>query len=321
MYYNKKVLEMVNERSLLIFKLLSTHLFILPALMGIALFVSNDSNLLLTICQSLIIIVFIAGYWEFLGMRFRIGYSALMEIFLILVLIWKLNSNQTSVPNPLFISFLGLVQLILLTVLIRIFIVIFRNEKSGVEISFPFRNGRFMITDGGNSRISRIMNYHYYSPVHKRNGTNDSMKFATDIIKTGGADSFFPLQNDHYPVFGEKVFCPFSGIVFRVENAIEDNIPYSGNYPYNTGNTIVIRRGDQYMLLGHLKKGSIKIDPGASVSEGDLLAEAGNSGYSERPHIHMQLMKSDSENFWKGEGVPILFKGKNLYKNRNIEIE
>jgi hypothetical protein len=311
---------MINERSLLIFRLLATHLFIIPAMVFISFFVNSDSALLLSISQSLIIITFIAGYWEFLGPRFRIGYSVAMETFLLSALVTKIHSDLQADINPVMVFLLTLVQLLLIVELIKIFIVIFSKDTSGAEISFPFRQGKFLVTDGGNSKISRIMNYHYYSPVHRRNKTNDSMKFATDIIKAGGADSFFPLQNKDYPIFGEKVFSPVNGVVFRVENSIEDNLPYSGNYPYNTGNTIVIRKDDHYLLLGHLKKGSLIVESGAVVSEGDLLAEAGNSGYSERPHIHMQLIKSNTDNFWKGTGIPVMFKGKNLYKNRFIEI-
>jgi len=56
------------------------------------------------------------------------------------------------------------------------------------------------------------------------------------------------------------------------------------------------------------------------VKENDVIAEAGNSGYSERPHIHIQLIESDTENFWKGIGVSIRYRERNLFKNRVIEL-
>jgi murein DD-endopeptidase MepM/ murein hydrolase activator NlpD len=90
-----------------------------------------------------------------------------------------------------------------------------------------------------------------------------------------------PLNNEDYPIFGEKVFCPINGTVIKVVNNIDDNIPYSGNYPYNTGNTLIIKDGNYYFLIGHLKKGSIRINTGDYVHQNDLLAEVGNSGYSE----------------------------------------
>lgn len=63
------------------------------------------------------------------------------------------------------------------------------------------------------------------------------------------------------------------------------------------------------------------VEAGDNVNAGDILAAAGNSGYSERPHIHMQLINSLTENFWQGLGISIQFKMKNLYKNRVINIK
>jgi murein DD-endopeptidase MepM/ murein hydrolase activator NlpD len=164
------------------------------------------------------------------------------------------------------------------------------------------------------------MNYHFYSPIHKKNRTNNSMKFATDIVKVNSSKkTFLPPNNEDYLIFEEEVYCPMAGSIIKVENGIEDNIPYSGNYPYNTGNTVVIKNNDYYFLIGHLKKGSITVKLGDSVQQNDLIAKAGNSGYSERPHIHMQLISSQTDNYWKGLGVNISFQNKNLYKNRQIK--
>jgi hypothetical protein len=190
------------------------------------------------------------------------------------------------------------------------------------EITFPLKHGRYLITDGGNSKISRLMNYHFYSPLHKKNQTNYSMLFATDLVKIKkNKKGFIPRHNEEYPIFGEKVYCPMAGQVVKVENNIDDNEPFIGHYPYNTGNTVVIRNGDYYFLLGHLKKGSIEIAQGETLKQNDPIGQIGNSGFSERPHLHMQLIESKSENYWKGKGICIRYKGQNLYKNRMIEID
>jgi murein DD-endopeptidase MepM/ murein hydrolase activator NlpD len=107
-------------------------------------------------------------------------------------------------------------------------------------------------------------------------------------------------------------------VVVRVVNDIEDNIPYSGNYQYNTGNTVVIKNGDYYLLAGHLKKGSITVIPVDTVKAKDNLGESGNSGMSERPHLHMQLIRCDGYDYLKGPGISMQFRGRNFYKNRLI---
>ena len=150
--------------------------------------------------------------------------------------------------------------------------------------------------------------------------TNSTILFATDIVKIENSyPSFLPKENSDYPIFGEPVFSHISGTVAKVENNIPDNRPYCGNYPYNTGNTIVIRQNDIYCLLGHLKFNSIKVQIGEEISDNQMVGLAGNSCMTERPHIHMQLIKSSSENIWSGIGVYMIFKEANLYKNKIIQ--
>lgn len=173
----------------------------------------------------------------------------------------------------------------------------------------------------GNSKLSRMMNYHFHSPVHKKKGTNKSMLYATDVVKLRyKMSSFIPRTNEEYPIFNEKVISPMEGTVVKVVDDIDENVPFSGNYPYNTGNTVVIKKDNYYFLLGHLKQGSIVVEPGDFVKRKDLLGHAGNSGMSERPHLHMQLMHCDHENYWKGMGICIKYKDKNLYKNRLVKV-
>lgn len=123
-----------------------------------------------------------------------------------------------------------------------------------------------------------------------------------------------PTENEAYPVFGEAVYCPLEGTVIKLVNNIEDNIPFSGNYPYTTGNTVVLKNANYYLLLGHLKKGSVRVKLGDTVRRNDKIGACGNSGMSERPHLHMQLIKSNEEDYWKGMGISMQFQGKNLYK-------
>jgi hypothetical protein len=311
----------MKERTQIIIKLISTHIILLPVLILISLLVKWDSFILITITQSLLITLFLAGYWEFFGSRIKNIYLITNEVLILIVFIIRLQSAGYKEPDWYLIITLAVIQIYMLLELAKIFIVISKADKISIEIDFPFSKGNYLITDGGNSRISRLMNYHFYSPIHKKNRTNNSMKFATDIVKIDKPiTKFLPLNNEDYPIFGERVFCPIDGTVIKVVNDIDDNIPYSGNYPYNTGNTIVIKKGNYYLLLGHLKKNSIKVKEGDLVQSTDLLGLAGNSGWTERPHLHMQLIESDSDNYWFGKGICIQYANKNLYKNSLIRI-
>jgi len=58
---------------------------------------------------------------------------------------------------------------------------------------------------------------------------------------------------------------------------------------------------------------SIVVKEGDKVRANDLIGSAGNSGWTERPHLHMQLINSVSDN-------SVRFKDMNLYKNRLVKI-
>lgn len=311
----------MKERTQIAIKFAATHLLLLPLLLSTAVLPVKVSILTLPLAQPILLITFFAGYWEFTGIRFRWIYCFILEILLIGIGISQCISGIKGFPGLPGLIIFALINLYLWFMLGKVISVIFWNDREKLEIEFPFQHGTYLITDGGNSKISRLMNYHFHSVIHKKRGTNKSMLYATDVVKLSNEKlRFLPKKNENYSIYCEKVYAPMHGIVFKVVNNIDDNIPFSGNYPYNTGNTVVIKNDQFYFLLGHLKKGSIVVGEGDFIGRNALIGEAGNSGMSERPHLHMQLMKSDTEDFWKGTGICLHYKKSNLYKNRCIKI-
>jgi hypothetical protein len=307
----------MNERTQIEFKLLASHIILPVGCTVLSFLITQDGFLTLGISQTLLFILFFAGYWEFFGQKFRWIFLFVME----LLLVFRFSGRFSESPNTLLVLILAIFQLFLVYEFIKILLVIFLNDKESIEIEFPFKDGTFLITDGGNSKLSRLMNYHFHSAIHKRKKTNGSMLYAADIIKIVAKGSkFLPLKNEDYAIYDEVLYSPIAGIVVKVVNNIDDNIPFSGNYPYNTGNTIVIKKDNYYFLFGHLRKGSIIVNEGDGVNQNQIIANAGNSGMSERPHLHMQLIKSDTADYWSGKGICIRFKKRNLYKNRIITI-
>jgi hypothetical protein len=193
-----------------------------------------------------------------------------------------------------------------------------------VDLVFPFGEGTYVISDGGNGKASRFVNYHYAFARHSAKGTNKAMAFAVDIVETspsGAASlSLFPALNERYPIFGRPVLSPCNGTVAAVENSIPDNPPFGQPRPYNLGNHIIVRSGDFQVLLGHLRQGSVILRPGDRVQAGQPVAQAGNSGWTERPHLHMQAMEIREAEPWKNEGLPILFEGRNPVKNTRFHV-
>jgi len=59
------------------------------------------------------------------------------------------------------------------------------------------------------------------------------------------------------------------------------------------GNHLMIRAGDIYVLLCHLRQGSLRVRKGDLARVGQQVGEIGNSGSSIQPHLHLQVMSND----------------------------
>jgi hypothetical protein len=188
-----------------------------------------------------------------------------------------------------------------------------------IELAFPFRNGVYSINWGGNGAASSLMNYHYAASTHEGAGVNKSMKYAVDIEKLNSLGSstrgILPTELEKYSSYLEDILAPNDGSVVEVVDGLPNEAPFSGHYPYNVGNHVVIMKGDYQVLLGHMQTGSIKVKVGDTVRAGDVIGQIGNSGMTDAPHTHVQAMKVTGKNIWQEEGIPIYFDGKNPVKN------
>ena len=56
------------------------------------------------------------------------------------------------------------------------------------------------------------------------------------------------------------------------------------------GNFLLLKIRTVFVLLAHLRHGSIYVSKGDTVSRGDTVGEVGNSGSSRTPHLHLQVV-------------------------------
>jgi len=119
-------------------------------------------------------------------------------------------------------------------------------------------------------------------------------KYAWDfIVKDAVSQKEFindgSLTTDYY-CFNKPVVAAANGTVVAIVNIIEDNEIGISNIHQNWGNTVVLKH-DTYLFskMSHLKKGSVKVNIGDSVIQGQEIGKCGNSGRSPYPHLHFQL--------------------------------
>ena len=87
---------------------------------------------------------------------------------------------------------------------------------------------------------------------------------------------------------GDEVLAVESGVVVEVVNTKPDS--YEEN---SWGNYVRIKHSingtNYYSLYAHLKKGSVRVSNGATISKGTVIGEVGVSGASTGPHLHLEM--------------------------------
>lgn len=268
-----------------------------------------------------IFFIYYACYWEYTN-----NYLKNIYVFFSIIGIAVATYKFIKLPHIPIYNYESFIESKQKIIWLIIFIVIdirillsWRCREKPFKLSFPFKNGSFVIIDGGDGKKSFFTNYHYR--YWKKDA---SMRYAADIIKMNKYGfyntGYMPKDNNKYFIYNEVLYSPVDGKVIDVKNETEDSISHSGKYSGGLGNRIVIKKDNYYVVLGHLKKDSIKVSEGQIISKGDYLAKIGSTGYSPRPHLHMQVMYSEDSNYWQGKGVPIMFNNKIPHRNMVFKV-
>lgn len=190
-----------------------------------------------------------------------------------------------------------------------------------VLLDLPFR-GRWLAR---NSPARRV-------PSH---GTHAlGVTYAIDFIAVDGAGRSAPRTwrtvfaveaPELFVGFGQPILAPAAGTVVITHDGEPDHearrsqlslVPYAlgqagrvrAGVGAVAGNHVVLALGPggPFVLLAHLRRGSLRVRPGRVVRSGDQLGECGNSGNSTQPHVHVQA--TDSTHWLTAKGLPLLFR-------------
>ncbi len=139
-------------------------------------------------------------------------------------------------------------------------------------------------------------------------------RFAIDYVQLTNDFRLFngdPTQLGSYPYFGTAIHAVGDGKVVTVVDNLPEQVP--GRLPSGLpldqypGNHIVQDLGDgNYALYAHLKPGSITVKAGDELKSGQSIAALGNSGNTDAPHLHFQVM--DGPQPLAANGLPFVIK-------------
>ncbi|MFZ4766530.1 MAG: urea transporter, partial [Roseimicrobium sp.] len=134
----------------------------------------------------------------------------------------------------------------------------------------------------------RIVTQGFAGPLTHRGRWQHALDFEAEVRATRHRSSGESLEDFH--LFGTAVLAPCSGYVAYVDNQVADNAPGQNNPDQKWGNCVILYSdAGYYVMLAHLKQGSVKVEPGQRVLKGEELAQCGNSGRSPVPHLHLQI--------------------------------
>jgi len=153
-----------------------------------------------------------------------------------------------------------------------------------------------------------------FNPVDGRLSVAE--RFAIDWMCLGPDGKLFnndPKDNNSYYCYGAEVLAVADARVCDLKDGAEDNTGVSERANRKitldniVGNYLTLDLGNgRYALYAHLQPGKFKVRIGDRVKAGQPLALLGNSGNSDGPHLHFQLMDANSP--IGSEGIPYVYR-------------
>lgn len=138
-----------------------------------------------------------------------------------------------------------------------------------------------------------------------------SERWAYDLVmepyNTGNTDL------EDYGIWDKEIISPISGTVIAVYDSEDDIPPNTDEFATAAGNYVYIQIEETgtYLLLNHLKKGSVTVDVGEKIDVGDPIGRVGNSGSTSEPHLHIHHQRQNPLRVWfpvLAEGLPLYFE-------------
>jgi hypothetical protein len=183
------------------------------------------------------------------------------------------------------------------------------DPREPIVLSPPLRGSGWVNANG----CCRNLGPHRgaFNPINGQFWQSES--FAIDFVDTDGkgvGHTGDGSQVDQYFYYGADILAAKGGKVVEVVTDQPDQIPNQD--PKGTtiktaaGNHVIIEMSkDRYALYAHMKPHSVTVKVGDLVTDGQKLGLLGNSGNTDGPHLHFQVM--DRPSVLKANGVPFVF--------------
>jgi hypothetical protein len=199
-----------------------------------------------------------------------------------------------------------------------------RNDLRPVVIGSPVKGAGWVVME-----TTLPTTHHFLMPVTIRNATTVDQRYAQDLFfidpVTGNAAAGNATLAKNFPGYGKELLAVANGTVVEVRDGVPDNELIYHVPPFafetGTGNNVIIDIGDnKYACYCHIIPGSIRVKKGDPVREGAVIGLLGNSGQSDIPHLHFELVTGKPA-IIGGEGYPFVYREYDQIAERINETE
>jgi murein DD-endopeptidase MepM/ murein hydrolase activator NlpD len=133
-------------------------------------------------------------------------------------------------------------------------------------------------------------------PRHNHHLGRGDQYFAYDFVREGG-DSW-----------DQPILAPCDGLIVHMESRQLDAPPgdVQRNRARPFGNYVSIETAGGFVILAHLRQGSVLVRVGENVQAGDEIGRCGNSGTTHHAHLHVHAQNQPSQ-VDSAQAIPIAF--------------
>ena len=180
----------------------------------------------------------------------------------------------------------------------HIALILWPRSDTTIALSPPFA-GSWVVVQGGRSSL---VNHHV--PVQ-------SQRHALDLGRVVNGQN---CQGDrgvrsNYASWDAPLFAPADGRVVAAVDDLEDNEIGGTDRAHPAGNHLIIELApERFVLLAHLRQGSLLVKTGQPVKAGQPVARCGNSGNTTEPHLHLQIQDQPAFGY-RGVTFPLVLRG------------
>lgn len=183
------------------------------------------------------------------------------------------------------------------------------SQREPIVLSPPLKGARWLDGNGCCKQIGPHRGI--ISPIN--GAIQPAEEFAIDFVqldKDGRGYTGEVKDVKSFPYYGVPVYAAASGTVVEVVRDLPDQVP-GANPPSIAaadapGNHVIVDiGGGHYIMYAHLAPGSPTVQVGDSIQKGYILGKLGNSGNTDSPHLHFQVM--DKPSSLGAHGLPFVF--------------